>query len=431
MKPGSPDAAARPGLLVSWFRKLARRRRLWVPAVILLILGGVGLAVAAPYLEAWSHYRAARAAVRQYHNPQAIRHLQACLRVWPDDPDVLLLTARAARRARAYGEAERCLEKYQKARGLDDAGDFEQLLLTAERQVDQVAAVCRRHVEQGHAETPLILEALARGYLRQYRLGEARFCLDRWLELEPTSAQAHCLDGEFHLDYEQGRAAALESYRRAVELDPDHEEARQGLAITLLESKAYAEAVGHLEQLLRCQPDNLRVEVGLAECRYNLGDAAEAMRLVDEVLAREPEFERALALRGRLLAQRGDYTAAEALLRQALARDPSDHQARYDLILCLRSGGREAEAQRHKEELLRMEQDLKRFNEIVTREMALRPRDPELHCTLGQLLLRGGHTEEGLRWLQSALRLDPTYAPARKALAEYSQKAQANPEQPQ
>jgi hypothetical protein len=59
------------------------------------------------------------------------------------------------------------------------------------------------------------------------------------------------------------------------------------------------------------------------------------------------------------------------------------------------------------------------FNEIVTKEMPRRPTDPALHCTAGQLLLRNGQREEGVRWLQRALVLDPTYVPARQALADY------------
>jgi hypothetical protein len=34
-------------------------------------------------------------------------------------------------------------------------------------------------------------------------------------------------------------------------------------------------------------------------------------------------------------------------------------------------------------------------------------------------LLREGYPEEGLRWLNSALRLDPLYAPAQQALKDY------------
>jgi predicted Zn-dependent protease len=226
------------------------------------------------------------------------------------------------------------------------------------------------------------------------------------------------------------RSAAEKSYRRALEVDPDHEEARLGLAVALVEGRNYEEAAGHLEHLRRCQPDNLSVQVGLAECRSALGGPDEAVRLVDEVLAREPEFPPALALRGRLALQAGQPEEAEGWLRRALARNPSDHRARYSLVQCLRQNGQEQEAQRQQRRLERMEADLERFNEIVTKEMLKRPRDPALHYALGRLLLRGGHREEGLHWLHSALRLDPQYAPARQALADYQGKAKAEQQQP-
>jgi predicted Zn-dependent protease len=379
-------------------------------------------ALAAPQVRAWYHLRAARAELERYHNPQAVRHLRACLRVWPDDSDVLLLAARAARRARAYEEAEQCLERYQRARGMDDAAAFERLLLSAERSVDRVAGVCRRHVERHHPGTPLILEALTRGYLRQYRLGEARFCLDRWLKDEPDNAQALAMEGELHLDFEHARHAAAKSFRRAVRLDPEHEEARQGLAIALLEIKDFRGAAAHLEYLREVQPENVRVVVGLAECRYGLGRTAEALRLVDGVLEEYPHYPPALALRGRLALDGGDYAAAERLLREAIARNPAEHRARYHLMRCLHANGKIAEAERLKREIRQKDEDLKEFNRIVAHDMPRRPHDPALHTALGQLLLRSGYREEGLRWLSSALREDPGYEPARKALAEYHRK---------
>src|SRR5262245_23172616 len=111
-----PPRAAPPALL--------RRPRLWV-ACLLLGLIAAGLALAVPHLWAWYHFRAAWYDLQCFHNPQAIRHLQACLRVWPTDGEVLLMTARAARRAGAYEEAAHSLEKYQQARGLDEKSSFE------------------------------------------------------------------------------------------------------------------------------------------------------------------------------------------------------------------------------------------------------------------------------------------------------------------
>jgi tetratricopeptide (TPR) repeat protein len=382
-----------------------------------------GAALLAPHGRAWYHFRAGRQALEDYHNPQAVRHLQVCLDVWPDDPDVLLLAARAARRARSYDEAEHFLAKYQEARGCDEAVSFELLLLSAECQVDRVAAVCRGRVERGDPDTPLILEALARGFLRQYRIAEARFCLRRWLRDQPDNPQALAMQAQLRLDYEHAWAEAVKGFSRALELDPDHEEARVGLAVALLESKRFAEAAEQLERLRQLQPDNLRVRVGLAECRDGLGEADEAERLVDEVLAGHPDYPHALALRGRLAQEKGDYAAAETWLRKAVAGNPTDYQARYNLILCLNHNGKAGEAGRQKRHLQQMKDDLTRFDEIIGKELPQRPRDPDLHCTLGRLLLRSGYRDEGLRWLHSALRLDPGHAPTRRALAEYHKSA--------
>jgi tetratricopeptide (TPR) repeat protein len=339
------------------------------------------------------------------------------------------LAARSARRARAYEEAERLLTKYQQARGLNDAASFEQVLLSAERHVDRVDELCWRYVDQDHAETPLLLEALTRGYLRQYQLGKARLCLDRWLKRQPDNPQAWFLDGLFYLDYVHKQSEALASYRRAVELDPEHEEARLQLAVGLEETNAFAEAAEHLEYLWQHQPDNLGVQVGLAECRNGLGEVAEATRLVDGVLAQQPQYPPALALRGRIALEHGQYAEAETYLRQAVERSPADIRSHYHLSVCLHHNGKEAEAQRHQQQLQEMEAALRRFDEIVTRDLLQRPRDPALHCTLGKLMLRGGMRQEGLRWLLNALHLDPQYAPAREALKKYYEEEAAKQRQ--
>jgi tetratricopeptide (TPR) repeat protein len=426
--PGGAAAAGppgRPARVGAGLARLLRRRVRLLAAAALLALAAAGVAVAGYEAWAWYHLRAAREAVARFHNPQAVSHLKVCLRVWPDDPEVLLLAARAARRAHVYGDAALSLEKYQKVHGLDEAGSQELLLLSAERDVDSVADVCRRSVEEKRPDAPLILEAAANGYIRRYRLPEARACLDRWLQLQPDNPQALYLQGQIHLDLENDINGAAESYRRVVQLDPEHEEARVGLAVALLELKDYRGAAEQLEYMRRAQPDNLRVRVGLADCRDGLGDQAEALRLVDGVLAEEPQYGPALALRGRFALDAGDHATAESWLRRAVAVNPNDHQARYNLVLCLLRNGEEEEAARQQRELKQQEDDGKRLHEIIVHDMAQRPNDPELHCTVGQLLLRAGRREEGLRWLRSALELDPQYAPAREAVAEYQRQTES------
>jgi tetratricopeptide (TPR) repeat protein len=362
--------------------------------------------------------------LQRYHTPQAIRHLLVCRAIWPRDPETLLLSARAARRARIYGDCERLLNDYRQVRGRDEAYSFEQLLLAAECRVAEAADSCWQCVEKGRFDAALLLEALTRGYLRQYQFGQAQHCLERWREIQPDNPQTFYLQGLFNLDYLHDGAAGQESYSRTLELDPDHEEARLGLAVALLMGKSFAPAAEHFKHLRQCQPDNLSVQVNLAECLDGLEQTAEAVRLVDDALARQPEYAAALSLCGQLALKSGQLDKAEGWLRQALRRDPMDHRARYSLALCLEQSGKQEEAQRQRRRLQQMEEDLARFHKIVIKEIAERPQDPALHCALGQILLRAGQHEEGLRWLQSALRLDTHYGPARQTVEEYQKKAQ-------
>jgi len=398
-----------PRLLAALPRSL---RRVLVAVVLLGLLGAVVLAC--PHLAAWYHLRAARLALKRYHNLEAIPHLQICRNTWPADAGVLFLVARTARRAGHYIEAEIALTKYQDQRGLDEAATLERILLRADRgETDAVAGFCKHWIEQGHPDAPFIFEAMVRGYLHAYRR-----LLQRWRQNQPDNPQAFFVEGEIH-DCEVAASEAVRCYQEVLQADPQHDEARLKLTAALLEQRAFPDAVPHLEYLRQHQPDNLQVPVRLAACRAFLGQQEEATRLLDDILARQPHFAPALAERGKLALASEEYAAAENWLRQGVVGNPLDRSARYTLVQCLRRSGQEAEAQQQEQQLHRLEADLKRIGEIATRGMSQTPHSAALHSELGAILLRNGFVEQGLRWLNSALQQDARYAPAHQALADY------------
>jgi Flp pilus assembly protein TadD len=114
-------------------------------------------------------------------------------------------------------------------------------------------------------------------------------------------------------------------------------------------------------------------------------------------------------------------------LRQAVGRNPMDQRARYNLALALERSGHADEGQQYMREFKQVQQDQARFNDIVMTEIAKRPTDPALHCELGQILLRSGQRDEGMRWIQNALQIDPNYAPARRVLAGYQRPGRPAP----
>jgi tetratricopeptide (TPR) repeat protein len=405
-------------------RHLAGRR--FLAAVALLGFLGALVALVYPHVKAWYHLRAARLALRQYHNAEAIEHLQICLKTWPDDADALLLAARTARRAGNYVEADIALGKYEAQRGVDEAAELERILLRAENgDVDRAAAFCKRWIEQGHRDAPFIFEAMAHAYLHSYRLPDLRLLLQRWRQDQPDNPQVHYVEGELH-DCEGISEAAVASYQRVLQLDPEHDEARLKLTGALMEQRAFTQMEAHLEHLRRRQPDNLEVLVRSAACCVFLGRVQEAVRLLDDVLARDPDFAPALAERGKIALEQGEYPVAEKMLRKAVEGNPGDHPSRFRLVQCLQQSGKVEEAQKQERQLKQLEADLKRLDEIANRSMAERPYDPALHCELGTILLRCGFVEPGLHWLNTALSRDPRCSAAHQALAQYYQRIGAS-----
>ena len=92
----------------------------------------------------------------------------------------------------------------------------------------------------------------------------------------PTDAPTANLEGRRRYlagDY----AAALEFFRRAVELDPTNLEYRNNYALALLRTGNAAAAERELEAILRQDPNRARAYANLADARLALGDTAGAI----------------------------------------------------------------------------------------------------------------------------------------------------------
>jgi tetratricopeptide (TPR) repeat protein len=424
-----PDVEAAPGgrrwgvarLLRAPVAVLAAFRRrpgrcLAVAALVALIFAGA--AVGGAYLWAAHHLRAARSCLERYRNAEARDHLDAVRKVWPRDPETLLLAARTARRLRAAEDAALFLEECQKVRGKDDTDLFlEQVLLRVEQgEMDRLGEFCQTLVVQEHPSAPLVLEALTRAALRQLRYGDAEMAIGKWLARRPDDVGALYYHA-FLLDQKMMQRDAAEAYRRVLDRDPEFDEARGRLVEVLLQTHAAAEAQEHLVYLRRHRPDDPSLAVALARCREQQGQREEAERLLEDVLARYPDHGQALFERGHLALREGQPEAAESWLRRAVAREQGDFKIRYAFFLCLGRNGKAAEAAEEQRLLDKLRADMDRIQEITARDMQADPHNPALHCEVGLIALRAGALEEGKRWLHSALKEDPHYLPAHRALA--------------
>jgi tetratricopeptide (TPR) repeat protein len=389
----------------------------------LLSLIALGLWMGYVHLSAFLDRRQARMAMERYHTDEAYPHLRDVRKIWPRDPETLLLAARGARRKGFFDQADDFLNQYQEVRGNDDPDlVLERVLLRLERgELDSVSKYCQTLVERDDPAAPLILEASAKGCLRMYRPQQAESFLKEWLKRQPDNSQALLIQGQLY-ELMTRQHDAIASYREALRVDPELDEARLRLCNALMGLGLTAEAQPHLEYMVRRFPDNLMVQVLLARVYDRAGEPEKADELIEGVLARQPHFSPALTERGKYALRAGRGEEAEKALREAVALEPGDYQARYQLILCLEKIGKSEEAEKEQARLQQIEDDLKAIQQISTVKMQHNPHDPELHYQAGMISLRAGSIGEALRWFQSALHEDPHHVPTHKALAEHFQR---------
>ena len=124
-----------------------------------------------------------------------------------------------------------------------------------------------------------------------------------------------------------------------------------------------------------------------------------------------------LGFRGTVAVQAGDPAAAVQYLTRAVEKAPSDLEILYNLAAALDQAGRPEEAKKYRDRRAAAEKDLNDLS-AITRAIAKDPRNADLRYQAGVILLRNGHPDGGVRWLQSALAENPAHEPSRKALAE-------------
>jgi len=341
--------------------------------------------------------------------------------VWSDRAAVRLLACRAAWQDGDPEAAAAELRAAQTAlKGATEETAFEWALVQAAAgNVLEVEGYLQAQSERSPAEAgPVVYEALAVGYLRNYRTLDAKAVLDLWLKHDPNNVRALELRGQTYVTG-KGVVRGTEDYRRVLELDPARRATRRRLAEALVALGGYEEAARHWEVFAREGSDDPRVPAMLARCYNFIGRRDEARRLLDEALVRHPDDGALLRTRGQLALIDDHKTEAEALLRRAAEVMPEDYQTQWLLFEVLRQQGKTEAAREQSRRADEVKDRAARIGELRSRKLAEFPLDPALHYEMGTLLIRTGRGEVGEQWLLNALLLDPKHEPTHAALAAY------------
>jgi tetratricopeptide (TPR) repeat protein len=400
----------------------APRPRRWLRALLLLPL--LGLVAAGGWLwyahqlrQEWRH---ALTALQRHDLASAAAHLDRYLQRQPHDTAAWFLAGRTARRRGNFPEAERYLTRCQHLGGVTEATRLEwDLLRVQQGGLGEVDQRLRLSTPPEHPDAPLVLEALAQGYRKRDRLRDALEACDLWTSCQPDHPWPWLWRGEIFEQLGHTQQAVL-SYLRALENAPEDRAVRLALGRRLAGARQPAAAIEHFEHLLARSPDDPEVLLGLAGCRIEQGRSEEAVALLERVLANNsgPLLAQARFLRGKAALQQNEAAAAERWLTQAVRQAPDEPEALHQLTLALRLRGKHAEADRLVPRLDVLRQNITRLTEL-TALIARDPNNARPRHEAGVLSLRLGRSDEGVRWLQSALQAQGDHRPTHTALAEH------------
>ena len=120
---------------------------------------------------------------------------------------------------------------------------------------------------------------------------QARWAVEKALELDPTLVDAHKVRGLIAMNHDWDRQGAAEALTRAVQLGPGSPTAHlwNGWRLALLERRA-DEALVELQEAERLDPLDLQVKTQIGYIHHFHGDADRAIEQFEKVLALEPSF---------------------------------------------------------------------------------------------------------------------------------------------
>jgi predicted Zn-dependent protease len=271
-----------------------------------------------------------------------------------------------------------------------------------------------------HAQPdPAVDEALARIYLRTYRLSRARAVIDRWIQDAPSDGRPFLWLTEIDRRTEVDNPQSWEDhYRDALRRDPDLDPARLGLAETLRKGHRNGEADEEYRRYLTRHPDDPAALVGAGRNALELGDLTRAGELLDRALSVAPTDSFVLRARAEVELRRGERASARRHLDEALRADPFDSEARYLRAQVRAQLGDAAGAQADRAAFDRLKRDQAEL--LRMREQVLNhPGDTDTRAKVAAWMFDHGRDQDGLEWAMAILAHYPNHVPTCRLLADY------------
>ena len=200
---------------------------------------------------------------------------------------------------------------------------------------------------QAHQKAPQRVDiacALMEALLQTRQLVRAGDLLAEVRARAPNDAAVMETEGDLYVA-EGEEAKALDSYRRALQLNPENLSARLSLAKAYLRLDQIAQAKTEFEKVLRSDPTNADAHAGLGRIALRAGQEDLALGELSAALRQDPNELDANEDLAAIRTRRSEFVEAEGFLERLVRLEPNKARYHYQLGRVLLKLGKAAEAQ--------------------------------------------------------------------------------------
>ena len=418
----SAESSGEPSVTPKAVAKKGPLRRL------LAVLLAAAILFEALYIGRWVQVRWSLASAASYvekmEYEQAIESLASAARWSPNNGEVQLRLAQTYRFANKPREFSAHLQEADRLGVSKDQINHQNELMIAQGgffEMDRGKLL--KVIDSGAAtdeEAAEIYDAMAKGYLSAYRMGDALRCLDFWIDWDPETIVGHFHRGDVH--HRMGNLRnSMSDFEFVLSKVPNHYETNMRVGRVLQESNAVDEAVKYFEKAKALQPDSIDATLTLAECDLLLNNQDRAQELANELLEKRlPDYQRAFALEllGRIDLRKGKFVNAVKYLEEALELAPQDSEVNYTMGRVLRSLGETDRAQFFIDYSQKQKELDLRVRDLSS-DLIEEPNNMEFRYELASILWQRQLYEPASRWLATILAIDPDHEPSHRLIAEW------------
>ncbi|MCY3006020.1 MAG: tetratricopeptide repeat protein [Planctomycetota bacterium] len=264
-----------------------------------------------------------------------------------------------------------------------------------------------------------VLASLVQGFLNQGDHPSASQALRLWNELYEQDPKAAFWQGVYStVTYDLD--SALQSFQKAIELDPQDPRARQELAEVYLEKANFEDARGQFEWLMKNQPTP-EVITGYARALLNLGltdEAALQLKKLDDV-SKLPSPELALVCETNLEADQAQQASEQASI--LLKRWPNALPYLQLKARSLAKLGETSESEKFFAQAAESQNKRPQVDQMIER-MATDSANQELRRDMGELMMSYLDPAGGVGYIQIASRTNPFDIKTQELLVSYYEK---------